>query len=179
MYATVRFDSPKEFWTHIVVPDYDEFTANIDSLRYAFRCAISLFHMVDWVYIAHDQTINKAFKFKDRKTNKLKAVSNEKEFANALSDNHPDFELIRQIANTAKHLSLRSSSPHPDAPSNAANTAVQSTGWGQGRWGQGPWGGTPRVMLATSPGQSDLEFADIAKSVFQMWQLLFTQHGWV
>ncbi len=178
MCTTVRFESPKEFWTQIVVPDFDNFTANIDSLRHAFHCAISMFHMTDWIYVSHNQNINKTFKFKDRKTSKLKDVSNEKEFANALSDNHPDFELIRQIANTAKHLSLRSLSPHPNAPSNVANTAVQSTGWGQGCWGQGPWGGTPRVMLATSLGNSDLEFSDIANSVFQMWQTLNTQHGW-
>ena len=106
MCTTVRFDSPKDFWTSIAVPDYDDFTANTDSLRHAFHCAISLFHMADWVYDAHKETISSKFKIKDHNSGESKAVCNEKEFANALRDGHPDFELIRRIANTAKHLSL-------------------------------------------------------------------------
>src|SRR5205823_9417063 len=74
-------------------------------------------------------------------------LSDGKTFANALGELHPDFDLIRGIANSAKHLVLTNPRPHPAAPSHAANTRVQSTGFGQGGYGMRPYGGTPRVML--------------------------------
>ncbi len=173
-----RIQTPQEFWDGVVVPDYNDFKSSIDDLRLAFHCAISLFHMSDWIYETHKVVINGTLRFNDRKTGKSKPVNRATEYANYISDSHPDFELIRQIANTAKHLKLTSTSPHPNAPSHAANTAVGRTGWGQGSWGQGPWGGTPRVMLANHPGQTDLEFTAIAQSVFEMWLTLRNRDGW-
>lgn len=175
---TVYIQTPQEFWTNVVCPDYTDFMAKINDLRLAFHCAISLFHMADWIYETHKTAIDSTFMFKDRRTGAPTPVSRVSEFANAISDTYPDFELIRQIANTAKHLKLSSTSPHPNAPSHAANTAVQSTGYGQGGFGQGPFGGTPRVMLANHPGQPDFEFSTIATSVFNMWQALKVQHRW-
>jgi hypothetical protein len=67
--------------------------------------------------------------------------------------------------------------PHPASPSHAANTRVQSTGFGEGGYGMGPYGGTPRVMLE-GPGGQDREFTDLAKSTFEMWQRLSQQHNW-
>ena len=177
MTTSIHIQTPHEFWDDVVVPDYDDFLGKIDDLRLALHCAISLFHMADWVYVTHKAMIDAAFTFKD-KTGIPRSVSDEKEFANALGDAHRNFELIRQIANTAKHLKLKRVSSHPNAPSHAANTAVQGTGWGQGGFGQGPFGGAPRVMLANHPGQADFEFSDIAESVFKMWQGLRIQHGW-
>jgi hypothetical protein len=175
---TASIQTPQEFWTYVVVPDYQEFMGKVDDLRLAFHCAISLFHMADWVYETYKPAIDSSFVFADRKSGVSTPVRQVSQFANAISDLHPDFELIRQIANTAKHLQLTSTSPHPNAPTNAANTAVQSTGFGQGGFGQGPFGGTPRVMLANHRGQPDIEFSVIATTVFNMWQSLSSQHGW-
>jgi hypothetical protein len=138
--------TPQDYWDHILVLDYNDCMASADDLRLAFHCAVSLFHMTDWVYITHKSKIDASFRFKD-KAGTTRPVSNEKEFANALRDIHADFELIRQIANTAKHLKLTNTSTHPNAQSHAANTAIQSTGYGQGGFGQGPYGGTPRVIV--------------------------------
>jgi len=119
----------RSFWREIVVPDYNDFTANIDDLRRAFHCAISLFHLSDWVYVAHKAHIDANFTFRERHG---VARPDERTFANALGDLHPDFDLIRGIANSAKHLVLTNRRPHPAAPSHAANTRVQSTGFGEG-----------------------------------------------
>jgi hypothetical protein len=166
----------RSFWREIVVPDYNDFNAAIDNIRRAFHCAISLFHLCDWVYHVHRPYIDANFSYRDR-NGVVRPVTDEKTFANALGDLHPDFDLIRGIANSAKHLVLTNRRPHPASPSHAANTRVQSTGFGEGGYGMGPYGGTPRVMLE-GPGGQDREFTDLAKSTFEMWQRLSQQHNW-
>jgi hypothetical protein len=166
----------RPFWREIVMPDYNDFAAKVDDLRRAFHCAISLFHLSDWVYVAHKAYIDANFTFRD-KNGVVRPVTDEKTFANALGDLHPDFDLIRGIANSAKHLVLTNRRPHPAAPSHAANTRVQNTGFGQGGYGRGPYGGTPRVMLE-GPGGQDREFSDLATSTFDMWKRLSQQHNW-
>ena len=118
------------FCREIVVPDYDDFNAAIDNIRRAFHCAISVFHLCDWVYRAHQPYIDANFSYRDRNGVVL-PVTDEKTFANALSDLHPDFDLIRDIANSAKHLVLTNRRPHPASPSHAAKIRVQSTGFGR------------------------------------------------
>jgi hypothetical protein len=164
------------YWQDIVEPDYHDFNTKIDDLRRAFHCAIAMFHMSDWVYVTHKSYIDSNFVFKDR-NGVSQPVNDEKSFANSLRDLYPNFELIRGIANSAKHLQLKNPGSHPSSPSHAANTRVQSTAWGEGGYGQGPFGGTPRVMLQGPQGQ-DLEFSDIATSTYQMWKSLAQQHGW-
>lgn len=175
-------DDYQAFWREIVDADFNDCVAKIDDLRRAFHCAISLFHLHDWIYVAHKADIDKNLTFED-KSGASRPVHDRRSFANALGDLHPDFELIREIANSAKHLKLRepctnpSSRSHPSAPSDAANTRVQATGWGEGGFGKGPFGGTPRVMLQGPEGQ-DLEFSDLAKSTYEMWKTLGQKHGW-
>jgi hypothetical protein len=157
----------RSFWRAIVVPDYEDFNAAIDDMRRAFHCAISLFHLCDWVYHPHKASINANFTYRHRNGD-VRRITDEKEFANALADLHPDFDLIRGIANSAKHLVLTNPRPHP---------RVQNTGFGEGGYGMGPYGGTPRVMVE-GPGGQDREFTDLAKSTFDMWQRLSQQHTW-
>jgi len=164
------------YWRGVVEPDYNDFETKIDDLRRAFHCAITLFHMCEWVYIAHKQYIDSKFTYKDR-NGVSQSVSDEKTFANAIRDLYPDFELIRGIANSAKHLQLKQSGSYPSSPSHAANTRVQGTGWGEGGYGQGPFGGTARVMLQGPQGQ-DLEFSHIATSTYRAWKHIAQQHSW-
>ena len=118
-----RIQTPKEFWEGLVDPDYTAFIASPGDLRLAFHCAIALFHMADWVYVTHKGTINAAFTFVDG-TGSRQAVHDEKTFATALGQAHMDFELVRGIANAAKHLDVRSKKRHPNAANNAANVFV-------------------------------------------------------
>jgi hypothetical protein len=124
--------------------------------------------------------INSHFKFKD-KNGSSQPVSDEKMFANALRDINPNFELIRGIANAAKHLEIRdpakAKTHHTHAPSHAANTATRTTSYGAGPYGAGPYGGTARVMLE-GPGGHHLEFLDIAGDVKKLWLQQAAKHSW-
>ncbi|HYA74679.1 MAG TPA: hypothetical protein VEF36_16145 [Roseiarcus sp.] len=171
-----QFKTASDFWSKMVVPDYEEYCEKSADLRKALHAAISLFHMADWVFHTHEGAVKAAFTFRD-KNGRVQAVSCGKHFANSLEQQCDDFGRIRGIANAAKHLQLRDSGVRPvqNAPSNAAKTLVQTTGFGVGGYGQGPYGGGPRVMLEGSP---DMEFSQIAKAVFHMWASLKLAHGW-
>jgi hypothetical protein len=171
-----QFRTASDFWSKMVVPDYQEYREKPADLRSALHLAISLFHTADWVFHTHELAVKATFTFRDKNGN-IQAVSSSEEFATSLEQGCDDFGRIRGMANAAKHLQLRPSGIRPveNAPSNAANTRVQTTGYGAGGYGQGPCGGGPRVMLE---GGTDMEFSQIAKAVFDMWESLKRTHSW-
>ena len=163
------------YWSEMVEPDYQDHLADLASLRRAWHSAVSLFHMADWVFHSHEASVRAAFQYRDKKGS-VQSVSDPAAFANSLEQQNDDFGRIRGIANAAKHLKLKDVRPVEGAPSHAANTRVASTGWGEGPFGKGPFGGTPRVMLEADGG--DLEYSDISKSVYDMWQHLNGIYHW-
>lgn len=172
---TQRFTNSSDYWHHMVLPDREDFLNQSTDLRRALHSAISLFHLSDWIYTDYKTAIDATFTYLD-KNGSIMNVSDEKTFARSLAQKHPDFELIRGICNSAKHLVIRPGH-HAAYPSNAANTVVQSTGYGTGRYGVGPYGGTPRVMLQ-GPNGADLEFENLAQSVLGMWRTESNANGW-
>jgi hypothetical protein len=80
-----QIQNHKDFWNQFVIPDYDEFFAEIENLRKAFHCASSLFHMADWLYQSNKAYIDANFTFMD-KNGASQKVSDEMTFANAVSD---------------------------------------------------------------------------------------------
>ena len=171
-----QFTTSAEFWSEMVAPDFDEYLANTGDLRVALHLAISLFHMADWVYHSHETAVKASFTFMD-KNNNVQTITCSDNFANALEQLCEDFGRIRGIANSAKHLKLRQSSVRSvqNAPSHAANTYVETTGYGVGGYGVGGYGGTPHVILE---GAIDMEFSQIAQAVFDMWVSLKSSYGW-
>ena len=99
-----------EFKQAVVEPDFRDFMSDQSNLRKAWHSAGSLFHLADWVYVAHKPTINSKYKFVDD-IGRTKFVSSSIEFANSLGQIHPEFQLIRGIANAAKHCELKSVPP--------------------------------------------------------------------
>jgi len=168
-----KVDSYKVYRAEIVQKDFDDFRAKRDDIRAAFHCAISLYHLADWVYQAHKAQIDATFTFD---ANGPQRVTDEKTFPNALADINQDFELIRTVANSAKHLVVTSKSKArtlpPHTASNAANTQMQTSGYGQ-NFGNN-YGGGPRVILE-GDGRA---LTEIAESVLKTWDALFKQHGW-
>jgi hypothetical protein len=53
----------------MVEPDYLDCMKNPADLRAAFRAAISLFHMHDWVWKTHEAVVRAIFAFTDRDNN--------------------------------------------------------------------------------------------------------------
>jgi hypothetical protein len=169
-----QIDDYKKYWNEIVIPDYDEFFADLDNLRKAFHCAGSLFHMGDWLYHGNKAYIDAHFTWLDG-NGAAQSVSDEKTFASAVRDLNPNFELVRNIANASKHLLIKKGK-HAASPVSAANTYVSGTGFGIGGFGMGPFGGTPRARQQ-GPGGADLELSDLATSVRDTWINLCATHG--
>ena len=169
-----KIDDYRKYWNEIAEPDYREFMAAMDDMRKAFHCASSLFHMADWLYWGNKAYMDRSLTFKD-KDGTPQPVTDERSFANAIRDLYPDFELIRGIANAGKHLKI-SKGKHAASPVSAANTYVTDTGYGQGGYGSGPYGGARRVKQE-GPNNQDVEFTDLAKSIYDMWLDLCKKHG--
>lgn len=159
MATTIKcIDTVDGYLKEIVVPSYNEFMEDTTSLRKAFYCAISLYHLHDWIYELHGSDLG---------------LSEKTELLGLLKDLHSDFALIQGICNSAKHLSARPSSTHPGRPTSAANTTVQTTSWGEGGWGEGPYGGTARVRVKVGPN-ADREFKEVAENVYDMLNKFLT-----
>ncbi len=135
---------------------------------------MSLFHLSDWVYEAHKQTIDAKYQYQDRK-GQTQPVSNEKEFANALGQQHPAFQLIRGVANAAKHCKLKSGHPQDPLgmPSHAANTYVATEGFSREAFQSDAF----QIGEVKLQG-TDVEFASLAQAVLTMWNDLFAKEGW-
>ena len=167
-----------EFKQAVVEPDFRDFMSDQSNLRKAWHLAGSLFHLADWVYVAHKPTINTKYKFVDD-LGRTKSVSCPVEFANSLGQSHPEFQLIRGIANAAKHCELKSvpsgrKSP-PGMPSRASDTYVSTRGF-QSKAFQFNAFQIAVVKLQGDP--RDIEFAPLAQSVLDMWDKLFIAEGW-
>jgi hypothetical protein len=150
--------SAREYLDKIVVPDFEEFESDTTSLRKAFHCAQSLFHLHDWVFQDHKPT------FSD--------CSDEKCLSQKLAAESRDFAIIRDIANASKHMSLRGGVILDRADA----VSIQSTTFGEGPYGVGPYGGSPRVRIRID--DHDEEFQTLAKNTLNMWLKMFESQHW-
>jgi hypothetical protein len=174
----VRIDTHREFRRSVVEPDFRDFVADKGDLRKAWHCAGSLFHLHDWVYAAHKSSIDAKYTFVDDK-GQTQPVSCAAHFANSLGQKHPDFQLIRGIANSSKHFVLK---PVPQGrvnpagmPTYAANVYVSGTAFQRNAFQSNAFQ-TGDVKLQRDEG--DIDFADLAQSVLDMWNQVFTDEGW-
>ena len=114
--------TPEDFWDDIVVTvtertleDLTIFALHSTARSHSFTCQIGSTS-------THKSNIDQSYQYRDRRSGSLKNVTRASEFANWISDSEPDFEVIRQIAHTAKHLELTSKSPNASAPTSSANS---------------------------------------------------------
>lgn len=154
-----KITNSREYLDEVVEPDFAEAQANPASLRNAFHCAASLYHLHEFVFADHGATLG---------------FSKAREFDRDLCSKSAEFQLIRDIANTAKHMEL---TRDPQRITHIANTAVQSTGYGEGGYSAGPYGGTKRVRIEVN-GANYEEFSQVSASVMNMWWNMFAQNSW-
>ena len=171
-----KIDDCKKYWDEFLEPDYQEYFAQQGDLRRAFHCAISLFHMADWIYkekgLAYWQAVGLDFV---NRNGVREPVRDEKTFANALAAIDQNFELIRNIANSAKHFSLSRPGSHPSSPSHAANTYSQSSTFHPAMFDADVFDTTDKVLLE-GPSGRDLLFLDLANSVRTTLHEFCTEH---
>ena len=160
-----KIDDCKKYWDEFVEPDFQDYVAQQGDLRRAFHCAISLFHMADWIYkekgLPYWQSAG--LQFTDR-TGAQVTVHDDRSFGNAIAKIDPNFELIRNIANSVKHFSLTRRGSHPSSPSHAANTYSLPPTFSPQVFSARTFDTTAKVMLEGSNG-NDLHFLDLANSV--------------
>jgi hypothetical protein len=181
MTSAIRISDYQTYWNDILRPDYHDFLRNDGDLRSAFHCAVSLFHMHDWIYRSYRPEINSTVTFLDQHGN-AQPVSDASTFANSISDTYPHFELVRGVANSVKHLELTprrtrgAPTPprNPAAPTHASNTYFSSSNlvvFGYTIWKSGE-------ILLQMPGGADRPLSDIAESVYLMWPTFCLSKGW-
>ena len=165
-----RITDYRSFRAGMVEPDYQAFRRDEGDLRLGLHSALSLYHLADWVWVAHEPYSRANFQW-HQSPGGAQAVTSGGHFANALADLHQDFELVRAIGNAAKHLELDPASTTRTMPSNrpshAANTYVETTV----RW----FGSTKGVVTIQGSNRPLLE---VLTSTRTWWDALFARHGW-
>ena len=89
---TLAFDiqSPKDFFNKLV-EDFDEFKKSDNSSRSALNCAMTAWHLTDWIY--HNYGLNKKF-------------SKLKNYQAHIKELCPSLQVIHDIANGSRHFKL-------------------------------------------------------------------------
>lgn len=117
---TFAIENSEDFYS-MLVADFDEFHVEQTSSRLAIHCAITAYHMTDWVW--------GDWLKKDAKTRSALGIGTRQDSFRAWIDDHSVwFAYIRGIANGSKHF----------APQNFGTEAI--SGYGQGPFGIGPLG---------------------------------------
>lgn len=165
-----RITDYREYRIGMVEPDFLAFFRSQGDLRAGLHSASSLFHLHDWVWAAHETAIRTTFQW-NNVTQGPQAVTKKSQFADALADEHPDFEVVRAIANASKHLSLFAAPTNrtlpADRPSHAANTYVETSySWGLIK--------NERVLIQGS----DRPLIEVLSSTRTWWDALLARQGW-
>jgi hypothetical protein len=159
--SKIRIANAIDFLKLMVEPDYLDFLDCRTDMRHAFHLACSLFHLRDWVLSDYGQS---------------KGWGDPRQLQRFLESTCTDFQLIRDIANSSKHLNLeRASTPITTATATFATITPHSINgtYDSARRYQGG-----SEILVTVDRGDPLRFELIAKNVFEMWKVLFEAEGW-
>lgn len=163
-----KIATAKEFFDFVLTKDLEDFRSNQGDIRKCWHSATSLFHQADWVFNQHYQKVVQDFALPQ-------GTTKEADFADALAAQSGDFQLIRGVANSSKHHTLRSTLTNPAysgyQPRFSANTVYQVS--------HSPPSTLPVVEVALQgPGGSMLVVLPVAERVYLMWQGLFAKYSW-
>lgn len=158
-----KIDTYLIFKSEVVEKDMEDFLSNKTDLRKAFHCAISLFHLADWVYIAKKSELRAKFL--------LPCKYNEKDFYNALGKSHHEFQVIREIANATKHFEIN----NPKRIHNAADMFSTSGDFSDDFSGDFDIG---RIWVKGIGRDADEDFSLLAQATMRMWNDLFREMNW-
>jgi hypothetical protein len=161
----ITLNTASDYLEKIVIPDYDDFRNNPTDLRLALHVAVSLFQLRDWVL---------------EERGAIKGWRRAEDIQTFLQNKCNDFGLIKDIANSSKHLVLK----RPSTP------LTGMTGAGQVLTTMVPTAVLAKMdareydedsgsaVVIEVPDRKALMFAAIAESVLKMWKDLFLTEGW-
>jgi hypothetical protein len=105
----------------MLVEDFDEFMKNQQSTRCAMHCAITAYHLYEWVWRDWLKT--------DHATKITLGITNQKSFISWIDRNCLWFPIIQSLANGAKHFNTQQ-----------GFQTLHVKGYGQGPFGVGGFG---------------------------------------
>jgi hypothetical protein len=155
-----------EFLRDVVEPDYLEAAHAPESVRHAFHFMISLFSLRDWVREEFMHTPSWRYGSKKR------------DFQRALVTRCPEFAIVSDLANSAKHSELEPSKSETGKITGARLVRISGgDGFsGFGALGEGPLGSVP--MVEVEYGNDRRPVFWVGEKVLFMWRELFAENSW-
>ena len=144
-----------EFFDTHVIPAYEEWTKDTNSIRLAMSAAVALNQMADHLWHAYANVDP------SRVFNTVSPTAFRKE----MSRRHVHFAIVRDVAEAHKHVRLDRASR---VITGGEQTALGATGWGEAGFGTGPYGGGPSIVAELDDGTKH-HFIHPAKEVLQLW----------
>jgi hypothetical protein len=131
--------APRAFLEHVVRPNADEFTSNVDKLRHAYNAVFTVDALAAHLYV---WCLANA-------TSEVAGIEDDTLYRANLARRNKSFSLLRDIAKAQKHVSLTRGNPQV---TDAAQISARSIGWGEGGYGEGRYG-SPQVVVDLTNGQ--------------------------
>lgn len=144
-----------EFFDTHVTPAYGEWINDPINIRLAMSAVVALNQMADYLWHAYSNV----------EPNLVLSAASPGAFRAELARRHVHFAIIRDVAEAHKHVTLDRGSR---VLTEADQTAVGATGWGEADFGTGPYGGGPSVVVELDDGTKH-HLSHSAKEVLQLW----------
>jgi hypothetical protein len=167
--------TPRDFYA-MVVQDFEDFMDEPHSARRAMHCAISAYHLHDWVW-AGGLAKNDALR------EELGIARNKGEFVAWCTRMTWHFAIVQDLANGSKHLRPTSGVEAVKVGAPPFMWDTLTAGWGEGHWdgptkfvkAEGPWGpkGQGYLMIDLGPGDEVHRYqpaAHVLEAVVRFWR---------
>jgi hypothetical protein len=143
----------------MLVQDFDDFMDEQSSARRALHCAVTAYHLHEWVWgdwLAKDYDTWKALGIRDKDS-----------FLAWIDDTCPWFPIIQRLANGTKHF-IRDQD----------FGAKKIGGYGQGPYGVGPYGQS-YLLIESGEGAAEHQYyaaASLLEVVVRFWRDFFIKY---
>lgn len=149
------------FFDRHVLPNVAEWRKSPLDLRLAMNAAVSLNQMADYFW----------HQFSESEPDRVFAETTVRRFRRELSTRHPNYGLIRDVADAHKHLKL---DRDDRVLTSAGQTGVGSLGFGEAEYGLGTFGGSEEVVIELDSSQRR-HFSGVVEDVVRMWEAMLSE----
>lgn len=145
-----------EFFRVHVIPNLQTWQNQSIDIRLAMNAVVSLYHMADHYWYAYSQ-LDSTRIFNTRSSGK---------YREELAERCNWFKVLRDVAEAHKHMKLTRSSR---VLTQANQTEIRKTGFGEGKYSSGSWGGTDSIVIELDDGKI-FHLNEIIENVKQFWE---------
>jgi hypothetical protein len=138
----------------MLIEDFDEFLAEPGSSRRAIHCAITAYHLHEWVW--------GDWLKRDYSTQQKLGVRDLNAFRTWIESASASFPIVQDLANGTKHF-IR----------NKGFETLQFGGWGQGGYGVGPYGAKYLLVGFGEDEDGYMPAGDLLEIVVRFWRDFF------